>query len=158
MNKSKTISLFLLLFISGCFNLDFVYDAPKFIDDISEKTLLSVDSYDDLEECVEIYDLNRPLNHIKKVELVKGDIAETLPKFLEENPYLVVSLLYLDFDIYKPTKIALEYLAPLVCKGGIIVFDECNYDKFPGETQALKKYFKLNETEIKRFYFNGCYF
>ena len=47
MNKRKTISLFLLLFISGCFNLDFVYEAPKFIDDISEKTLLSVDGDDD---------------------------------------------------------------------------------------------------------------
>ena len=47
MNKRKIISLFLLLFISGCFNLEFIYDAPKFLDDVSEKTLLSVDGDDD---------------------------------------------------------------------------------------------------------------
>ena len=34
---------------------------------------------------------------------------------------------------------ALETFLPLVCKGGIVAFDEFNYDKFAGETVAAKE-------------------
>ena len=54
----------------------------------------------------------------------------------------------------KFTKVALEKLFPLVCKGGIIAFDEFNYDKFPGETEAVKEYFNINEIKLERFYFD----
>jgi len=42
------------------------------------------------------------MGHIPKVELVKGDVVETVGQYLEQNPQLVISLLYL--DLYKPTK------------------------------------------------------
>jgi hypothetical protein len=62
-------------------------------------------------------------------------------------------LLYLDFDIYKPTKVALEAFLPLLTKGGIVAFDEFNYNKFSGETLAAKEILKINEREFKRFSF-----
>ena len=40
-----------------------------------------------------------------------------------------------------PLQVALEYFAPRVVKGGIIVFDELNEEAFPGETLAVIEYF-----------------
>ena len=55
---------------------------------------------------------NRSVSHIEKIELIKGDATKTIPKFVEENPHLIIALLYLDFDIYEPTKVALDHLLP----------------------------------------------
>ena len=48
----------------------------------------------------------------------------------KKNNQCTIALLYIDFDIYKPTIIALKNLVNLVSKGGIIVFDQINYDNF----------------------------
>ena len=45
---------------------------------------------DDIRHAVSLYDLNRPLGHIERVELVKGDAQETIPAYLEENKHTVV--------------------------------------------------------------------
>jgi hypothetical protein len=60
-----------------------------------------------------------------------------LPLFLEENKHIIVSLLYLDLDIYEPTKTCLKYLLSKMAKGSIIAFDELNWKSFPGETIAV---------------------
>jgi hypothetical protein len=111
------------------------------------------DAYDDLRRSIEVFDKNRLLNHFPKVTLIKGDFVETSKKFLEDYAHLVVSCLYLDFDIYAPTRVALERFAPRVCKGGIIVFDELNEEAFPGETIAVMEYFDLKSIKVKRFDF-----
>jgi hypothetical protein len=107
----------------------------------------------DLERAIELFDGTRYLNHIPKVELVKGDIAKTLPDFLEKNPHLVVSLLHLDADLYEPTKIALELLVPRMPKGAIIAFDELNMQLFPGETLATMETLGLPNLRLRRFPF-----
>jgi Macrocin-O-methyltransferase (TylF) len=71
------------------------------------------------------------------VKLIKGDVNETVPIFLEENKHVIVSLLYLDLDIYEPTKTSLKYFLPKMAKGSIIAFDELNWKSFPGETIAV---------------------
>jgi hypothetical protein len=81
--------------------------------------------------------MNRPVGHVPKVELVKGDANITIPKYIEDNPHVVVSLLYLDFDIYEPTKTALKYFIPRMPKGSIIAFDELNSPHWPGGTIAV---------------------
>jgi hypothetical protein len=116
---------------------------------------LAVDSHDDLKDCINIFNKGRFLKHISKIKLVKGDIKETLPKYLEENPHLVVSLLWLDFDIYEPTLIALKYLIDRIPKGGIIAFDELNHEVWPGETIAVREELGLHKLRIKRFPFGG---
>lgn len=79
--------------------------------------------------------------------LVKGDVEDTLPKFLEENPGFRISLLYIDVDIERPTYIALKNLWNRVVPGGVIVFDEYEYHKFSESTGVEKfmKEFNLNE-------------
>ena len=104
-----------------------------------------------LEEAIKAYDGNRFLSHIQKIELVKGDIIETLPNYIENNPHLVVSLLHIDVDVYAPTKVALESVLPLMPKGAVIVFDEINQIPYPGETQAVKDVVGINKLKIQRF-------
>ena len=109
---------------------------------------------DEIEHLMSIHDRNRPLGHIPKVELVAGDATETIPKYIEEHPHLLISLLYLDFDIYEPTKAALEHFYPRVVKGGIIAFDELNCAEFPGETVALIETIDLAKVELRRLPFD----
>jgi len=115
---------------------------------------LSIKSLDDLKRCIELYDSNRFLNHIPKVELVKGDVVKTIPKYIKDNPHTVVSLLYLDMDIYKPTKVALENLVSRMPKGAIIAFDELNAKGWVGETKAVLETLGINNLRIQRFSFN----
>lgn len=106
-------------------------------------------------EAVKVYDLNRPINHIPKVELIKGDLCVTARKYVEDNPHLVVSLLYLDLDLYEPTKAAIEVFLPRMPKGSVIVFDELNAKIFPGETMAVMDQIGLRNLRIERFPFDS---
>jgi hypothetical protein len=69
---------------------------------------LEYDVYSELQDCIKEYDENRFLNQISKIDLVKGDATVTIPQYLKNNPHLVIALLFLDFDIYEPTKVALS--------------------------------------------------
>lgn len=109
--------------------------------------------YEELKKVIAIHDANRPLSHIEKVDLVKGDASVTINEYVESNPHLLISLLYLDFDIYKPTKDALRTLYKRVVKGGIIAFDELNCKQYPGETVAMLEELDLEKVELKRFPF-----
>lgn len=97
-----------------------------------------------------MFDLNRFLNHIPKVEVIKGDASMTIPQYIRQNQHLVVSLLNLDFDVYEPTKIALEHLVPRMPRGGIIVFDELNNDLWPGETVAVMETIGIRNLKLER--------
>ncbi len=116
--------------------------------------------YEELKECAEIFDLNRPIGHVQKLEFVKGNIFNTLPAYLEKNPHLLLSLLYLDMDIYEPTKFALEKLYERVVPGGIIAFDELNNPGWPGETKAFLEFFLGKSGKLKKCSFEPlrCYF
>ena len=113
----------------------------------------SFSDYDNLIESARLYDLNRNIGHIEKLELVKGDAIKTIPEYLKKNKHLMVSLLYLDFDLYEPTKIALEYFMPRMPKGAIIAFDELNQKQWPGETLAILDQIGIGSLEIRRFTF-----
>lgn len=112
---------------------------------------LSSDSYDNLKEGIRLYDLYRPLGHIPRVHLVRGDAVESIPSFIEATPHLVVALLYLDFDLYEPTKAAIERFLPYMPKGAVIAFDELNNSFWPGETQAVRDSIGLRNLRLQRF-------
>jgi hypothetical protein len=91
-----------------------------------------------------------PIAHLTKFELVKGDATQTIPAYLARHPETVISLAIFDFDIYKPTKTALEALKPYFIKGTVLVFDELCDDIFPGETVALREVFDMTELRVER--------
>ena len=108
---------------------------------------------EEIEYLITLHDRIRPLGHVTKAELTAGDACETLPKNIEEHPHLLVSLMYLDFDIYEPTKAALEQLYPRAVKGGIVVND-LNCPEFPGETIAILETMGLAQVKLCRFPFD----
>jgi hypothetical protein len=110
-------------------------------------------AYEDVLRAISVFDMNRFLNHFPKVDLVKGDFGETSAKYLEEHPHLVISCLYLDFDIYTPTKLAIERFCSRIPKGGILVFDELNEEAFSGETIAVMETLDLAKLRVRRFPF-----
>ena len=116
---------------------------------------LAADSYDHLRECVELFDSNRFIGHVPKVELVRGDAKETIPQYVKDNPQLVVSLLYLDFDIYEPTLAALKHFVPRMPKGAVIAFDELNLKDWRGESIAVLESLKLRDYRIERCSFGS---
>jgi hypothetical protein len=92
-----------------------------------------------------------PMSHLRRYELVKGDAVVTVPRYLKEHPETIISLAVLDFDIYAPTKAALEAIRPHLCKGSILVFDELCDDILPGETIALRETLGLNNVRLQRY-------
>jgi hypothetical protein len=110
-------------------------------------------AYDDILRAISIFDMNRFLNHFPKVEVVRGDFNESSAKYLDDHPHLVISCLYLDFDIYTPTKLAIERFFSRIPKGGIVVFDELNEEAFPGETIAVLEMMELAKFRVQRFPF-----
>lgn len=110
-------------------------------------------AYEDLLQAIRVFDMNRFLNHFPKVSLVQGDFDKTSEQYLEDHPHLVISCLYLDFDIYTPTKLAIERFFSRIPKGGIVVFDELNEEAFPGETIAVMETLDLSKLRVRRFPF-----
>ena len=109
------------------------------------------DIHDELMSCIREFDENRFLNHVPKIALQRGDANLTIPEFLEANPHLLVSLLYLDFDVYAPTVTALKTLVPRMPKGAILAFDEVNNPHWPGETMALLEQMNIRNCELRCF-------
>jgi hypothetical protein len=105
---------------------------------------------DEITAAIQLFDKNRPLSHIPKVELIKGDACQTIPAYLEKNPHLVVSMLYLDFDLYEPTKVALDNFLPRMPKGSILAFDQLNCQNFPGETLAVVDVISIPNLQLNR--------
>ena len=112
---------------------------------------LRADSFAELEEIVRIYDSDRFLGHVDKVSLIKGDVTATIPSFVAEHPHLLVSLLFLDLDLYEPTKVAIEHFVPRMPKGATIAFDELDNPIWPGETLAVLETLGLNRLRLERF-------
>ncbi len=111
-------------------------------------------SLEELRMSVEKYNNERHLSHIPNVDLVQGDFLQTAASYLDKNPHTIISLLYLDFDLYEPTKKALEIFLPRMPKGAIVAFDEINCNSFPGETRALDEVMGIKNYRINRFPFD----
>lgn len=104
---------------------------------------------DEVKKLVELHNNDNILPGTTRCKIIEGDIKDTLPIFLQENPGLKISLLHFDMDLYEPTKYALELLYPLVVKNGIICFDEYGLIPWQGETKAVDEYFEsINEQPV----------
>jgi hypothetical protein len=110
----------------------------------------------EVEALVEITNDDNMVTGVERCQLVVGDIKESLPRFLADNPGLRISLLHFDVDLYEPTKLGLELLYPLVVKGGVIIFDEYGLVPWQGESNAVDEYFlrRAEQPIIQKFAFS----
>ena len=103
-----------------------------------------------LERILEAHQALSPIPNVRKFEIVKGDVEETLNAYLQRNPETVVALAYFDMDIYKPTKTCLETIIKRMLRAAVIGFDEVNYAPFPGETLAFDEVMGIRNHELHR--------
>lgn len=84
-------------------------------------------------------------------KLVKGNVFDTLPKYLSDNPETRIALLHLDMDVKEPTDFALELLYERVVPGGIIVFDD--YNAVAGETISVDEFVGKHKLKLEKLPF-----
>lgn len=97
----------------------------------------------DLALAQEAMNHDRHLRHKNRIEFIKGDVCETIPRFVaEKGEGLRIALLNLDLDLYEPTRVALEHFVPRMARGGMIIVDEYAVDTFGGESRAVDEYFE----------------
>lgn len=94
----------------------------------------------ELEDAIAIFDRDRFIPWKARVELVEGQIEQSVPDFVEANPGVRFSLVHFDCDLYAPTKAALNALWPRVTRGGVLLFDEYAIRDWPGETRAVDEF------------------
>ncbi len=93
----------------------------------------------------------------KNVEFIKGNIVQTVPKYVKEHPQLKISFLNMDTDVYEPALTILNHLYPRLSRGGVILIDD--YGVFPGETKAVDEFFKDKKVRILKLPYSmtPCY-
>jgi len=101
-----------------------------------------------LNELISCHERINVLGHLKKHSIVKGDVTETLPKYLKDNPETIISLAYIDLALYNPCKIVLKEIKPHLVPGSVILFDELNWNQYPGETIAFREELRDNDFTI----------
>jgi len=121
-------------------------DDQKFRNEFVQKAGEWSISVDDLKKSCE-------RKNIINFELIKGDINQTVPRYVSENPHLKISLLHIDTDLYEPSKTVLSNLYSKVVAGGIIVLDD--YGTFPGGTKAIDEFLAQHQLEIRKFPFSN---
>jgi predicted O-methyltransferase YrrM len=106
-------------------------------------------------ESFSVENLNDIMAHknISNVSFVSGDICETLPQYLSDNPHKRFSLIHIDTDIYEPAKVILANVYNKLVRGGVIVFDD--YTSFAGETLAVDEFLDQHkDLKLNKFPFS----
>lgn len=117
----------------------------KFIDAWNKETSSDYLTKEELESSLK-------LKGFGNMELVRGDIRDTLPAYLQENPALRISLLHIDTDVYEPSKLALNLCWDRVVTGGIVLLDD--YAKIEGETLAVDEFLSDKKYRLHKFPFS----
>jgi O-methyltransferase len=71
----------------------------------------------------------------QNVELVVGDIIETAPPRLAQEP--AFALVHVDVDVYPPTEFCLRFFAPRLARGALLVVDDYGFITCPGAKKAV---------------------
>jgi hypothetical protein len=75
-----------------------------------------------------------------RIELVKGNAKDTIPRYMQNATGERFALLHLDFDTYDATKAALTHFYPYLVPGGLVIFDEYSVRGW-GESDAADEFF-----------------
>ena len=96
-----------------------------------------------LEKFIRLYEME------SWVHLVVGNALETIDQFERSNQHSMISLAYIDFDLYEPCKKALEFSDRRLSVGGLIILDEALTDTWKGEGQALREFLDARPSQYQ---------
>jgi hypothetical protein len=88
------------------------------------------------------------LRGIENVNLVGGNVFDTLDPFLATNPHLRIALLHLDMDVAAPTEFVLRRLFDRLVPGGIVMIDD--YNSVAGATEVVDAFVAERSLEISK--------
>jgi len=103
-----------------------------------------------LDIIMESHEADAPISHIKKYEIIKGDVSETVPEYLEKHPETIIALAFFDLDLYVPTRNTLKAILPHCTKSTVLVFDQPSKELCPGETIGIWEVMDLTGKQLKR--------
>jgi Macrocin-O-methyltransferase (TylF) len=97
-----------------------------------------------------VAELQRVLSHkaFRNIELVPGDINESVPAYARKHGELRIALLHIDVDCYEPTVTSLEHLFERVVPGGLVVFDD--YGRVAGATRAVDEFLRRHPHPLEK--------
>lgn len=84
----------------------------------------------------------------ENIELIEGDVLNTLSKYLKGFSHTRIAYLHLDFDVFAPTEYVLGKLFERVVPGGVIVLDD--YNTVEGETIAVDSFIANHSLRIQK--------
>ena len=108
------------------------------------------DGFDEISQGVDLYDMNRPLGHVNKGLLVKGDLPGSEENFLDDHDETIVAMTNFGLGLYEPTLKILQAIKPRLVKGSILMFEDLNQATWPGESRALFEVFDMSEHSLER--------
>ena len=95
----------------------------------------------------------------RNVELIKGDVRDTLPRYMQDHQEMSFACVNIDVDLYEAVRVAMEQLFPMVAAGGVVMLDD--YEGFPGAKKAVDDYLRDNNRseriEKLPFAFSPCH-
>lgn len=78
------------------------------------------------------------LSHIVKLHEIDMGSAE-VSSFFNEYQHMMFKLVIFDAGVYKVVRNALPYFWERLTVGGIMIFDQLNFELAPGETKAVRE-------------------
>lgn len=84
----------------------------------------------------------------RNYQLIKGNVFDTVPDYLKNNPHIKLSLVHLDMDVKEPTEFALDILFERLVPGGLLVVDD--YNAVAGATEAVDLFVNKNRLSLRK--------
>ncbi|MDT3442568.1 MULTISPECIES: dTDP-6-deoxy-L-hexose 3-O-methyltransferase [unclassified Pseudofrankia] len=111
---------------------------------------MPTDEVGHLRDVLAAHEASEPYGSTRRSFVVQGDMLETVPRYLEENPETVIALAYFDCDLYSPTLATFQAIRPYLTTGSIVAFDELAHPKWPGETIAIRELIGLDHGRLQQ--------
>lgn len=102
-----------------------------------------------LDQVTAAHEATDALAHVRRTFHLIGDVRDTLPRYLHDNPHTVVALAYFDLDLYQPTRDTLATIKPYLTAGSMLAFDQLGHGKWPGETLALREVLGTDNVKLE---------
>ena len=103
--------------------------------------MLSDTDFRYMQKLLELHEDDSYLPGVPRGELVDGDICETLPRFLDENPALRYCYINVDVNLYEPVKCILQHTWGRLMRGGVMAFSGYPNEPWVGESSAVDEFF-----------------
>ena len=79
--------------------------------------------------------------------MIVGNVFETIPVFLKNNPGFRASIINFDLDTYEPTIFCLNQLWDRLVPGGIMIFDEYGVNEWT-ESDAVDAFIQTKSLSL----------